>query len=147
MSIESPSLVESDHEETCEFKTMTTTLYEELQRLRTTSHLLSHRLHTLQTLLDEDRFELSEYPIRVKAGPLQSHVNTLLNALSLSEHELTLGTFLTALNQYLIHQELVDLNDLQIHMTPLLHAAFHKPLGLAKLPYPLLLLALPTMFE
>ena len=41
---------------------------------------------------------------------------------------------------------LVDLNDLQIHMNPMLQLAFQKPLNIKKIPYGLLLNSLPQMF-
>lgn len=118
----------------------------ELQRLKDTANLLCHRVNTLQTLLDQERFELSSYELKVKPTARQERVRELLTAIGVQEEGLLMGDFLTALNKWLVHNECVDLNDLQILMTPLLSAAFYKPVGLKKMPYPLLLLALEKMF-
>lgn len=123
-----------------------TSLTTELQRLRSTADFLYHRVNTLQTLLDQERFELSSYPLKVKSTSRVSKVRELLKALELEEEQLTMGMFLTALNKWLVVNEYIDLNDLQILMTPLLSAAFHKPAKLKKMPYPLLLLGLDRMF-
>lgn len=122
------------------------TLASELERLIQTTNLLSHRVDSLQMLMDQDRFELSTMQIRVKPSDRSTHVHTLLEAIGTIEEDLCVGEFLHALNTYLIHNGLVDLNDFQIHLTPLLCAAFNKAPGLKKLPYPLLLLSLPQMF-
>lgn len=118
----------------------------ELQKLRETTDILSHKLNTLQELLDQERFELSTYELKLRPHGRQVKIRELLAAIGVQEEGLLMGTFLTALNKWLVRDNHVDLNDLQILMTPLLSAAFYKPPGLKKMPYPLLLLALDKMF-
>ena len=118
----------------------------ELQKLKDTSNLLSHRLNTLQTLLDQERFELSYYELKVRPSARAGKVRELLTSIGVQEEGLLMGDFLTALNKWLVGQGHVDLNDLQILMSPLLSSAFYKPAALKKMPYPLLLLALDKMF-
>lgn len=122
-------------------------LAKELEFMKCTINLLSHKLHTFQALMDNDMFEYDEKPVTVVKSRRASSVRKLLVAMELQEEGLVLGAFLRALNRYLIQNECVDLNDLQIHLTPLICSAFHKAPGLKKVPYPLLLLALPQMFE
>jgi hypothetical protein len=138
--IEEPPLTEEEETQ------LLSNLAIELHKLKDTANLLSHRINTLQTLLDQERFELSSYELKVKPTARQAKVRELLTAIGVQEEGLLMGDFLTALNKWLVSQGHVDLNDLQILMTPLLSAAFYKPLGLKKMPYPLLLLALEKMF-
>jgi hypothetical protein len=122
------------------------TLEQHIQDLRERSHLLHHRLDTIQRLLDQKTFELDTLPIRVAPTTKEKHVRSFLQMLELEESGLLLGDFLRAMNKWLIQQELVDLNDLQIHLTPFLSCVFQKAPGLKKIPYALLLTALPKMF-
>lgn len=122
------------------------TLTLELHKMKQTANLLSHRLNTLQTLLDQEQFELSSYELKVKPTARAEKVRELLTAIGVQEEGLIMGDFLTALNKWLVSNGHVDLNDLQILMTPFLSSAFYKPIGLKKMPYPLLLLALDKMF-
>jgi hypothetical protein len=122
------------------------TLEIQIRSLCESSNFLSHRLDTIQRLLDQETFELETQPIKVYPNHHAPAVKSLLTALNLSDTNLKLGDFLRALNRYLIHNELVDLNDLQILLSPLIASAFQKPPGLKKIPYPLLLTALPRMF-
>lgn len=130
-----------------EDETIFSTLANDLERMKTTANLLYHRVHTLQTLLEQDRFELSDYRLTVKPSNRQGKVREFLRLLEIQEDTVSLGVFLSRLNHWLIQSELVDLNDFQIHMTPLLSSAFYKAPGLKKIPYPLLLLSLPKMFN
>lgn len=123
------------------------TLELEIMRLKTSARLLHHRLNTMQDALAQETFQLDKLPIQVTGGSRSSSVRKLLAALECSEDGLTVGTFLRALNAYLVHTNLVDLNDLQIIMTPLLRSAFHKAPGFKTYPYALLLTALPKMFQ
>ncbi|NBR26191.1 MAG: hypothetical protein EBU08_20890 [Micrococcales bacterium] len=120
-------------------------LYEQLIQLKHSADLLKHRVDTIEHLLDHEPI-FTEIPLRVAPKRTAQKVRELLTAMDLQEEGLTLESFLRTLNKYLIRQELVDLNDLQIHLSPLVAAAFHKPIGLKKVPYALLLLALPSMF-
>lgn len=120
-------------------------LYDQLIQLKSSTDLLQHRVDTIEHLLDHEPI-FTEIPLRVAPKRTAHKVRELLTAMNLQEEGLTLETFLRTLNKYLIHQELVDLNDLQIHLSPIVAAAFHKPIGLKKVPYALLLLALPSMF-
>lgn len=121
------------------------TLYDQLIQLKHSADLLQHRVDTIEHLLDHEPV-FTEIPLRVAPKRTAQKVRDLLKEMNLEEKSLTLETFLRTLNKYLIHQELVDLNDLQIHLSPIVAAAFHKPIGLKKVPYALLLLALPSMF-
>jgi hypothetical protein len=122
-------------------------LEREIMRLKTSAGLLHHRLHTMQDALAQETFQLDKLPIQVAGGSHSNSVRKLLAAMECAEEGLTVGIFLRALNVYLVHMNLVDLNDLQIIMTPLLRSAFHKAPGFKTYPYALLLTALPKMFQ
>jgi hypothetical protein len=122
------------------------TLEEHIEHMKTTSSFLAHRLDTIQRLLDQNTFELEKLQIKPNPSQKPNQVCKLLEALGVDQSNLVLGDFLRALNRYLIKEDLVDLNDLQIHLNPLLKAAFQKPEGLKKIPYALLLNSLPKMF-
>jgi hypothetical protein len=124
-----------------------TTLQEELVQLKETSDFLLHRLDSMQRALDQDTFHLDMRPIKIAPTRHARQVRMFFQVLGLQETSTTLGDFLRAINRYLIKENLVDLNDLQIHLNPTLYAAFQKPLGLKKVPYGLLLNSLPSMFE
>jgi hypothetical protein len=119
----------------------------QIENLCETTGFLSHRIHTMERALEQETFQLDSHPIKVASTAKAAHVEDLLAALKLSQDNLTLGKFLRALNKYLVHEDLVDLNDLQIKLSPLIVAAFQKPKGLKKVPYALLLMSLPRMFE
>jgi hypothetical protein len=136
----------SEDEDSEVFETLDT-LESQIRSLCETSNFLSHRLDTIQRLLDQETFELETQSIKVFPGQHTTAVRTLLTALNLTDDNLKLGDFLRALNRYLIHNDLVDLNDLQIILSPLIASAFQKAPGLKKIPYPLLLTALPKMFR
>jgi hypothetical protein len=123
-----------------------TTLEEELTRLRDTAHFLRHRLDTVQTLLDRETFELEKHPARIQSGKRGQAARSLLEALTLQESNLTIGLFLKALNQYLVKQDLVDLNNLTIRPTPLVAKAFCLEHKTELVPYSRLLLSLPALF-
>jgi hypothetical protein len=123
------------------------TLSAQIEHLCQTAGFLSHRVDSMQRALDQESFQLENHPITVQPTAKAKHVEELLQALNLPQESLTLGKFLRALNLYLIHEDLVNLNDLQIHLNPLLSAAFQKPKSLKKIPYGLLLLSLPRMFQ
>jgi hypothetical protein len=127
-------------------KTDISTLYEEIEELKKTSDFLLHRLDSMQRALQYETFELDTRPIQVAPTRHAKQVRLFLQVLGIKETSVTLGDFLRAFNVYLIQQDLVDLNDLQIYLNPSLYAAFQKPLGLKKVPYGLLLNSLPTMF-
>ena len=136
---------ESDYEH--EPSTELNSLNAEIERLSTTANLLSHRLDTMQSLLDQHTFQLESHPIRVAPQAKAEKVRELLAAIDVTEEGLTLGKFLKALNLYIVRADLVDLNDLQIILSPLLAVAFQKPRGLKKVPYALLLATLPRIFD
>ncbi len=132
-----------EHEPSAELNS----LHAEIENLSKTANFLSHRLDTMQTLLDQQTFQLESHPICVAPQAKAEKVRELLTAMNITEEGLTLGKFLKALNVYLIQNDLVDLNDLQILLSPLLAAAFQKPRGLKKVPYALLLSTLPRIFS
>lgn len=123
-----------------------TTLEEELTRLRDTAHFLRHRLDTVQSLLDQETFELDKHPARIHSGKKGQAARNLLVALELQETDLTIGTFLKALNQYLVSHDLVDLNDLTIRPNPIVVKAFSLEHKAGPVPYCRLLLSLPALF-
>ena len=132
----------------CETETTSipTNLEEEITRLRDTAHFLRHRLDTVQSLLDRETFELEKHPAQISQGKKGQAARNLIEALNLQEANLTIGLFLKALNQYLVKQDLVDLNDLTIRPNPLVAKAFcleHKD---GTVPYSRLLLSLPALF-
>lgn len=129
-----------------ETETFHTTLEEELTRLRDTAHFLRHRLDTVQSLLDQETFELDKHPARIHPGKKGQAARNLLKALSIQETDLTIGSFLKALNQYLVTQDLVDLNDLTIRPSPLVAKAFSLEHKAGSVPYCRLLLSLPALF-
>jgi len=122
------------------------TLYSEIQELKQTSEFLLHRLDSIKQELDQNTFPLADHTIQIAPTKYAAHVRLLLITLGLEESTLTVGNFLKALNLYLIQNNLVDLNDLQILLNPLLKSAFQKPLGLKKVPYGILLNTLPKLF-
>ena len=121
-------------------------LHTEITLLKEQSGFLLHRLDSMQQCLQQDTFLLANHPIRIAPTSHAVHVQILLKALSLNESSLNIGTFLKALNKYLIHNELIDLNDLQIILNPLLSASFQKDNSLKKVPYSVLLNSLTVMF-
>lgn len=129
-----------------ESTTLHTTLEEELIRLRDTAHFLRHRLDTVQSLLDQETFELEKHPARIQPGKRGQAARSLLEALNLEESNLTIGLFLKALNQYLVNQGLVDLNDLTIRPNPLVAKAFCLEHKSETIPYSRILLSLPVLF-
>lgn len=131
-------------EETSDLKTLT----EHIEYLKQASDLLEYRLDTIQRLLDQQTFDLESYILRVAPTSNANKVLELLKELGLGNQEsIQMGEFLKALNTWLIQNELVDLNDLQIYLNPMLCAAFQKDSGLKKIPYALLLTSLSHMFE
>jgi hypothetical protein len=129
-----------------ETDTLHTTLEDELTRLRDTAHFLRHRLDTVQTLLDQETFELDKHPARIYPGKKGLAARNLLEALHLQAQNLTIGAFLKALNQYLVGQDLVDLNNLSIRPNPLVAKAFCLEHKSGPVPYCRLLLSLPVLF-
>lgn len=123
-------------------------LREQVEHLSETAGLLSHRLDSMQQALEQETFQLATVPIRLTArNKSYEHLRAFLTELGLREENLTVGRFLRALNRYLIQENCIDLNDLQIRLNPRLCAVFSKPPGLKKVPYALLLKNLPNLFE
>ena len=133
---------DDDYDVDADLESLNTNLHTLTQK----ANLLGHRLDSMQSLLDRQTFQLDSHPIRVAPVAKAEQVHKLLAELGLTEEGLTLGKFLKSLNLYLLQNDLVDLNDLQIVLSPLIAAAFHKPKGLKKAPYGLLLATLPRMF-
>lgn len=134
--------IDDDYDVEADLESLETNLH----TLTQSANLLSHRLDTMQSLLDRQTFRLDAHPIRVAPVAKAEKVRELLAAIGVPEEGLTLGIFLQGLNLYLLQNDLVDLNDLQIILSPLIAAAFHKPKGLKKVPYGLLLATIPRMF-
>ncbi len=147
MSSSSPSPLPSIEEDVQSQDLPINFLQIEIEKMKQTAGLLHYRLNTMRDALQQETFHLGNLSIQVLKSPYEKHVRQLLKELGCEEDGLTVGTFLKALNIYLVHNDLVDLNDLQIIMTPLLTSAFQKPVGLSKYPYALLLTALPKMFQ
>jgi len=120
------------------------TLEQEIQMLKQTADLLLHRLDSMERSLEQDTFQLATRVIQLKETPHTPKIKLLLKELFLEESTLTLGLFLKALNQYLIHHALVDLNDLHLYLNPLLQAVFQSKRE--KVPYGFFLKSLPELF-
>ena len=118
------------------------TIEEIVINLKNQSETMYHRVDTIQQLFETDQFEFDTQPIQ----PRTHAAKDLLECMELSTDNLTLGDFLKALNQWLIHTDRVDLNDLQILMSPLLAAAFDLSTSLPKVPYPTFLMNLHKCF-
>jgi hypothetical protein len=110
--------------------------------LQKQTDIMYHRLDTIQQLFETDQFDFDTKPVQ----PRTQAAKDLLECIGIPTNDLTLGAFLKALNQWLIHTERVDLNDLQILMSPLLAAAFELPTTLSKVPYPIFLMNLHKCF-
>ena len=127
-----------------DFKTLT----QHIEHLKKTTDLLDYRLDTIQNLLNQQMFDLESYELRVAPNSHANQVTALLKELGLADQQhIKMGAFLKARNKWLMQNDLVDLNDLQIHLNPMICAAFQKAPGLKKIPYALLLTSLPRMFE
>lgn len=118
-----------------------------IQTMKNNGDLLHHRLDSIERLLELETFNFSKHIIKVSPDNPNESLKTLLKEAGMQTESFTLEEFLKALNRWLIQNELVDLNDLQIHLTPLLASAFQKSVELKKIPYPILLTSLPRMFE
>jgi hypothetical protein len=119
------------------------TLEEWLQTLKNSGDLAYHRLDSIERLLEQETFNSSKLFLK----PKTEKVTAFLLELGFTEENTTLEEFLKALNRWLINSELVDLNDLQILVTPQIEDLFEKTRGLQKAPYPLLLASLPHLFD
>jgi hypothetical protein len=118
------------------------TIEELVINLKKQTEIMYHRVDTIQQLFTAEQFEYDTQPIQ----PRTQAAKDLLECMNLSPDNLTLGDFLKALNRWLIHTERVNLNDLQILMSPLLAAAFDLPTTLSKVPYPTFLINLHKCF-
>lgn len=122
------SQLETMEELVCNLKKQTETMY--------------HRVDTIQQLFQLEQFEYDTQPIQ----PRTEAAKQLLEWIGLQSDEMTLGRFLRVLNQWLIHTDSIDLNDLQILMSPLLAAAFDLSPTLSKISYPMILINLHKCF-
>ena len=118
-----------------------------IQTMKTNGDLLHHRLDSIERLLEQETFNFSKHVLKVSPIEPNEDLKTLLKEAGIQTELFTLEEFLKALNRWLIASDLVDLNDLQIRLTPMLASAFQKSPDLKKIPYPLLLTSLPRMFE
>lgn len=119
------------------------TIEELVINLKKQSETMYHRIDTIQQCFESEQFEYDSQPIQ----PRTQAAKDLLECIGIqSIDNLTLGEFLRALNQWLIHTERVDLNDLQILMSPLLAAAFELSPSLSKVSYPMFLVNLHKCF-
>jgi DNA repair ATPase RecN len=118
------------------------TIEELVINLKKQTEFLHHRVDTIQQLFTAEQFEYDTQPIQ----PRTQAAKELLECIGIDQTGLTLGAFLRSLNQWLIHTERVDLNDLQILMSPLLASAFQLPTNLPKVAYPMFLMNLHKCF-
>ncbi len=118
------------------------TIEELVINLKKQTETMYHRVDTIQQLFTSEQFEYDTQPIQ----PRTQAAKELLECIGIDQSGLTLGVFLRSLNQWLIHTERVDLNDLQILMSPLLASAFDLPTTLSKVPYPMFLMNLHKCF-
>ena len=120
-------------------------LTRQVETLAQASNLLLYRLDSVERALNQETFELAALKVRIKDGLNSAEVRNLVATLNLTE-PILIGDFLKALNQHIIHQDLVDLNDLEITVTPYIRKAFYLQPTDTKIPYAKLLLGLPSMF-
>ncbi len=118
------------------------TMEELVIHLQKQTEFLHYRVDTIQRMFETEQFEYDAQPIQ----PRTQAARDLLDCMGISNNSLTLGVFLRTLNQWLIHTERVDLNDLQILLSPLLAAAFELSADLPKVSYPMLLMNLHKCF-
>lgn len=112
-----------------------------IQTMKTSGDLIHHRIDSIERLLEQETFNFSKLILKAKT----EKVTDFLLQIGIN-HSITLEEFLKALNRWLINSDLVDLNDLQIIVTPQIEATFEKTKGLQKVPYPFLLASLPQLF-
>jgi len=124
------------------FESLETTI----QTLKTTSNLLLHRLDSVQTALKHETFELDTRTVQLKETANLPQVKQLLEVLNLHQVSFPIGTFIRALNTYILQEQLVDLNTLHIHLTPLLASVFQAHSTLQTVPYGFFLKNLPLLF-
>ncbi len=138
-----PHLESDEHEEGS-----SDTLEEYILKASDLVDVLSYRLDSMQRALDRQSFSLEHLPIRIREDVLDEEaLLQFLQHLSLAPETLTLGLFLKALNTYLIQSELVDLNDLEIYLSPLVKQAMNMDSTLRKVPYATLLWHIPQVFR
>ena len=125
----------------------TKTLEEQLLKLSDLVDVVSYRLDSMQRALHHNSFTLEHQPITIRDTESASSTRFLLETLKCPEENLTLGVFLKHLNTYLLHTELVDLNDLEIYLTPVLISGLHIDGTARKVPYASLLWHIPQVFN
>lgn len=120
-----------------------------IQTLSATTDFLAHRLDSVQREMEMHTFSLDTFPVKPKKHSRTHYTKKLLALIELPDKGpgLTCGAFLQALNKYLLENDYVDLNDLQIRMSPLIAMTFFIPLERSKVPYSYLLKNLPEVFE
>ena len=123
------------------------TIKEAIESLESSANFLQHRLDTIQSQLDVHTFSLETMRIHVRKGSHTSSLRKLLHLIGVDEKQLTMGSFLNHLNQYLLQNDFIDLNDLQIRISPLLSLIFDFPTTVRKIPYPFLLKKLKDLFD
>ena len=85
--------------------------------------------------------------LHLRKGSRTNVLRKLLSLLELDEKNLTMGNFLKKLNAYLIQNDFIDLNDLQIKTSPLLSLVFEIPTEKRKISYPFLLKQMKYLFD
>ena len=117
-----------------------------IEKLLNSTNNMIYRLDSIERMMEQNMFDFDSLKVKIAKGQNEEHVRTLIGLLDLNESNMTIGTFLRALNRYLIREALVDLNDLEIYITPELYSAFYIKDDGQKVPYIFLLLGLSQMF-
>lgn len=124
------------------------TVKDAIRHLETSANFLQQRLDTVQSQIDVHTFSLQTMHIHVRKSSRTSSLRKLLKLIELDEKQpMTMGSFLTKLNNYLLQNDYIDLNDLQIHTSPLIALVFNIPDNKRKIPYPFLLKELKELFD
>jgi len=119
-------------------------LTEELLTIQRTTLTLDKHIASIQQLIDQETLNYETDPVKLAPG---RQIRLLLKELALEEEGITIGSFLKALNRYLVKHELVDYKTLQIQLSPVLRSACKIPVKLKTVPYSMILLALPCLFN
>ena len=123
------------------------TVREAIENLEKSAYFLQHRLDTIQSQLDVHTFSLETMRLHLHKSSRTNVLRKLLSLLELDEKSLTMGDFLKKLNTYLIQNDFIDLNDLQIKTSPLIALVFEIPTEKRKVPYPFLLKQMKYLFD
>lgn len=143
---DSASLTSAESSRSLTAKTQFSTLREAITHFQRTAKFLQERIDTIEWQLQEETFQAANVPLKIREKQRET-ARRFLETIDCEETDLTLGMFLKCLNRYLIANNCVDLNDLQIYTSPFLRSTLGLLPTMQKVPYPWLLAGLPVLFE